>query len=497
MCALWFNSPGQPGNPTLNTEIGLYNKPVSKSAMLDSITLYHNIHFSYNPQLLNSESKVQFTGEVKRLYEILQLLIADTPLNYKVFNNQVVFFPIVADEKEKPVPEFIVLKGTVTEYRNSEPVPYCNISIVGKALGTMANLNGQFAVKVPVQHFTDTLAFSSLGFETYLLPLSEFSGKELAIGLAKKTYFLRSIDVIRYDPQFVLDQMDRHLMANYSSDYSLYTSFYRETIKENTVYTDISEAVLQLVKAPYNDQGREDHVKFIKGRKGAQAKPLNDINFRLKGGPYYITKLDVVKNRESFLSPELRHLYAYSFDRTVTIDNRQTAILSFKPILNLRDVLFEGKLYIDTETWGIARVEFQYTRHGLKASHNALVLKVPKKHTVIPTELSYVVQYKYLNGQWHLLSARSSFHIRINNRERKERTRFHSIAELLTTNIEKGGFQQFSRKEIFRPNEIFTDKIVGYDKDFWENYNTIEPEESLEKALKDFDNQNLMIIYKN
>jgi hypothetical protein len=400
-------------------------------------------------------------------------------------------------EKENNNQEYLIIKGTVYEANSNTPVAYCNISLVGKHLGTITNLEGRFAVKIPNEFENDTLGFSSLGYQTKYLPIAELINEEQTIQLEKRTYKLRSIDVVRYDPYTLLEKADINYTQNYEADYALYTTFYRELTRENSEYVDISEAVLQILKAPYDDKTSNDNVKFVKGRKAAKQQPLNEIQFKLKGGPYYITKLDVVKNRESFLNSELRHLYSFEFEKTISIDNRPAAIVSFEPISNLRDILFEGQLYIDLETYAIARVEFRYTKQGLKASHNALILKEPKKHRVIADELSYVIQYKYHNAKWYLLTARSSFHIRINNREKRERTRFHSVAELLTTNIEKGDFQKFSHKEIFRPNEIFTDKIISYDKAFWENYNTIKAEENLEKALKDFDKQNLMIIYRN
>lgn len=487
----------QSGDRTLNLEVTLKTEELSKASLLDTLEQIYGLHFSYNPILLEAEKPVKVDANRKPLYVILNALINPEVLGFKAFDNQVVFFPVQDEAEPISIPENIIIRGAVAEGRKGEPIPYCNIAIVSKALGTMTNQNGRFILKVPKTLMNDTLVFSSLGFESFILPIASYDGTELAIELSKKTYNLRSVDVIRYDPAFLLFKVDENIPLNYDNEYSLFSTFYRELTMENNEYIDISEAVLQVMKAPYTNETREDHVKFIKGRKGADARPLNDIKFRLQGGPYYITKLDVVKNNESFINPELRHLYTYNFDQLTSIDERQTAVVTFKPIYNLRDVLFEGKLYIDIETWAIARIEFQYTRQGLRMARNTLILKEPKRHRAIPTDLSYVIQYKYLNNKWYLLTARSKFNITINNKEKRERTKFYSVAELLTTNIEKGDFQHFSRKEIFKSNEIFTDKIVSYDRTFWESYNVIRPEEELEKALKNFDDQNLIIIYRN
>lgn len=488
-----FASSAQSGNSTLNRSISFETDSITKSALLDSLTKLYDIHFSYNPELLEADKKVSIHVSRQPLFSILKEIINPEILDFKALDNQVIIYPIQLEESAKVYLPFKVIKGTVLDQRKEDPVPYCNIGIMGKAVGTMTNQDGQFILKIPDKYLSDTLSFSCIGYEVEFRQIDSLPDESFTLELKKKTYQLKPIDIVRYDPMVVFDNVDRNLYNNYELDYTLLTTFYREIIQENDEYTDISEAVLQVLKAPYQKEIVEDHVKFLKGRKGAVSKPFNDIRFRLKGGPYYITKLDLVKNNESFLNPEFRHLYSYEFDKKVRLDNRETVVINFSPINNLRDILFEGKIYVDIETWAIARVDFNYTKQGLREARNSLIQKEPKHCKAIPTELEYTVQYKYINQKWYVLNARSSLRIKINNKDKKERTKFHSIAEILTTNIEKGEFHRFTKQEIFRSNEIFTDKIVSYDKNFWQNYNVIQPEQDLIDALKDFDNQNLVI----
>jgi hypothetical protein len=490
----------QQNTDALNIEVSLKAESITKSRMLDTLGSKYNIHFSYNPELINAGEILSVNIRRKPLYSVLQNIINPNVLNFKAFDNQIVFFPVQntpgATETDDTL-QFIVITGTVFDEDKKNNIPYCNISIVGKALGTMTNSLGEFTVKIPLAHKDDTLGFSSIGYEVAYFPVSKMNNEHMEVPLSKKTYTLREINVIRYNPTELLNKTIENFSNNYENDYTLLTNYYREITLENNEYTDISEAVLQVMKAPYSNEIKQDHVKFLKGRKGTETRPQTDIRFKLMGGPYYITKLDIVKNNESFINPEFRHLYHYDFDRITIIDNRETAVISFKPVYSLRDILYEGNIYIDTETYAITRVEFQYTKQGLKEARSSLVHKEPRRTRVVPTSLEYTVQYKLIDGKWYLLSARSSFQLRMNNRAKKEKTDYHSISELVTTNIEKGDFQKFGRKEIFRPNEIFTDKIVSYDKEFWKDYNVIHPEDRLVDALKKFDNRNLFITYKN
>lgn len=490
---LTFFSNAQSGNSTLNRAISFQADSITKSALLDSLSSIYNIHFSYNPELLNAQKKVQINTLEQPLFSVLKTIVDPKIIDFKALDNQVIFFPVQAEESAEVISPFKIIRGVVVDERKENPIPYCNIGIMGKAVGTMTNQNGQFIIKIPEKYKNDTVSFSCIGFEAVYTPLAEFSDEPVTIELVKKTYQLKPIDIVRYDPEVVFKNIDKNISKNYEHEFTLLTNFYREMIQENDAYTDISEAVLQVMKAPYFKESVNDHVKFLKGRKGAVSKPFNDIRFRLKGGPYYITKLDIVKNNESFINPEFRHLYSYDFDKKLLLDDRETAVINFTPIYNLRDILYEGKIYVDIETWAISRVDFQYTKQGLREARNTLIEKEPKHCKAIPTELVYTVQYKYINQKWYVLSARSSLKIKINNKDQKEKTNFHSVAEILTTNIEKGDFEHFTKQEIFRSNEIFTDKIVSYDRQFWQNYNIIQPEEQLIDALKNFDNQNLVI----
>lgn len=483
----------QTGTSTLTRPISFSADSLTRSVILDSLEYIYQVHFAYNPELIDAQAKTSIKAEDLALFEFLKILINNDSISIRALENQIIFYPVQRKEKALLQTPFKIIRGEIIDERKEDPVAYCNIGIVGKAVGSMSNLEGRFVIKIPEKYFSDTLSFSSIGYESVFLPVDAFDEKSKTIVLKRKNYQLRAIDVIRYNPQEVLNKLDENRKFNYDNQFMVMTTFYREIVKENDEYSDISEAVLQVLKAPYNRDAVEDHVKFLKGRKGASAKPYTDIRFRLKGGPYYITKLDVIKNHESFINPEYRHLYKYDFDRKTLIDNRETAVISFTPIANLQDILFEGKLYVDIETWALARVDFRYTKQGLKEARNTLIHKEPRHCRAIPTELSHIVQYKLMDQKWVLLSARSTMLVKINNREEKVKTHFESISEILTTNIDKNNFEQFTRREIFKSNEIFSDKIVEYDHLFWQNYNIIHPEEELTKALKNFNNQNLVI----
>jgi hypothetical protein len=490
---------GQQGINPLEIEITIDTDSLTKAALLDTISKKTNVHFSYNPELLGAQVKVKILPEKTTILTVLKNITNPELLGFHTLDNQIVLYPMKTEALEVIQPlqaQHLTIKGNIIDLKNDEPVPFCNISVVGKALGTMSNNDGNYTLKVPAKYLSDTLRFSCLGFLAFDIPIANITDSLLNIKLEKTVYHLKTVDVIHYQPALLLQNFFDNLTKNYNDEYSFFTTFYREIIQENSIFTEVSEAVLNVLKAPYSNKYNEDLVKFIKGRKSSELQPFNEIKFKLKGGPYYITKLDVVKNSESFIDPEFIQLYTYEFQKRTLIDGRETAMISFTPIYNLRDLLYEGTLYFDIETWAISRIEFNYTRQGLLEARQLMVEREPKGCKVIPSELSYQVQYKLIDQKWYFYSARSSMQLKIFNKEKKQRTHFKCISEILTTNIEIGNLQHFNRKDIFRPYEFFTEKINGYDKAFWENYNVIQPEEELNNALKTFDNHDLIITNK-
>jgi hypothetical protein len=483
----------EPATDALQRPITLQSDSVAKHVLLDTLEKVAGVYFSYDPQLISANTLVAVAFENKSLYEVLSAITDTTVAAFKALGNQIIFYPANTLPSEPKKPEYKVVAGVITEGKKQEPIAYCHVLISGQAIGTITNLEGRFSLKIPEEHFSDTLRFSCIGYSTRIQPISEIGNEELTVQLNSSSIQLKAIDVTHYNPMMVLDSVTRFLDRNYSKEPLLFTTFYREIIKQDGTYADISEAVIEVMKAPYDEEQKEDMVHFLKGRKSSNATSFDRFKLRMKGGPYYMTKLDVVKNQASFIHPDFRGIYKFSFIKNTLLDDRETLVIGFLPVGILRDMLYEGQLYIDRKTWAISRVEFNLTRQGLKEARAQLIEKEPKKMKAIPIELEYTVTYKFLNGKWYLHSLKSDFDIKLIDKQNHQRTRFYSSTEMLTTQIEADSKRSFNRKELFRPNEFVTEKMDTYDKDFWEHYNVIEPEEELTKAIRTFSNTSLQI----
>jgi hypothetical protein len=252
----------------------------------------------------------------------------------------------------------------------------------------------------------------------------------------------------------------------------------------------VAEAVLEIKKAVYGNDYDQDKVKFVKGRKNINVQPFRFVDFKIQGGPYYITKLDVVKTLDSFLDPEFREFYKYSLDDIVERDNRTLYVISFKPKEKVDYPCYQGNLFVDMSTFALVQADFSLSRSGLKFAHTSLIRKKPKDFYVRPIDVDYKVTYRKSENQWHLNHAQASIKFKVKSKEDRVNSTFHSTSDLLIADIKPDDGTHFKRDELFNPKDIFTEIITNYDEGFFGNYNTIIPSAELRKALQKYSYEN-------
>jgi hypothetical protein len=197
-----------------------------------------------------------------------------------------------------------------------------------------------------------------------------------------------------------------------------------------------------------------------------------------------MTKLDVVRTMDTFLDREYRRFYKYELDYLIDYFGRPTYIILFEPDGKIDFPCYEGRLFIDRETYALVHAEFSLSKDGMKYARKSLIRKKPKGFNVRPLDLDYRVTYRYNGGRWSLSTAQTSARFRVRSRDDKINSVFHSISDLLVTNHEWTALRRFEKDETFLPTDIFTEMIINYDKEFWGDFNIIQPDEDLRKALK-------------
>lgn len=90
----------------------------------------------------------------------------------------------------------IRLAGQVLAKESGSGLPYVNIGILEKNIGTASDEQGRFALDLPREHQQETLTFSAVGYEELSVPVAELrSMQPLVIKLQEKEMQLQEVVV--------------------------------------------------------------------------------------------------------------------------------------------------------------------------------------------------------------------------------------------------------------------------------------------------------------
>jgi hypothetical protein len=480
----------------LEKRISIEAKNESVSSILDSISVRAKIFFSYDPLAIDAERITDISIAGKTLRETLDILFM-SKLEYQLLGEQLIItVPEVEEVKkneagyEKSKPKIITFRGKVIDRDEKDALPYSSIFVLKKNIGTVTNNDGEFELKIPESMSRDTIVISCLGYRQYLQPIAGITDKNYTIPLDQTSVLLKEIKVTIINPQDIISRILAKIPYNYSQDAEIMTSFYREVLKQDHQYIDVAEALIEIRKASYDNPFAQDKTKVIKGRKGLNLEPFHFVDFKIQGGPFYITKLDVIKTLDSFLDPEYIDYYKFALKEIIEVDNRDTYVIQFKPKEKVDYPCYQGRLYVDMSSFALVQAEFSLSRSGLKFANESLIRKKPKSYNVRPISVNYRVSYRRANNKWHLSTAQADINFRVRSIKEKVNSVFSSESDLLVTDFRPNEGIQFRREEIFDPKDIFTEVVTNYDDGFWGDYNIIKPSEELRKSLLEYSEKN-------
>lgn len=487
-----FASGQKESNSVLDRKISLELRNAPVASILDHISSAAHVNFSYDASLFDAERKVSLIVFNKTVREALDQLFGNSFV-YKELGDQIIITrpngPLIKKQEadsSRVAPALIVFRGKVIDREENRALPYTSISVQRSSIGTISNTDGEFELKIPQSLQADTVVFSMLGYRTFFQPINQINPAENTIYLQPVSIKLKEIKVTYISPDEIINKILAKISYNYPGKPEDMTAFYREVLKQDNKYIDVAEAVLKIRKASYDNGFSNDKIILVKGRKNLNVNTFKHVDFKIQGGPFYSTKLDVVKTLDSFLDPDFRAFYKYTLEQIIELDDRETYVVKFRPKENVDYPCYHGVLYVDLSTFALVRAEFSLNRSGLKFARESLIKKKPKDFFVRPLEANYNVGYRRIDNKWHFSTAHTSVLFKVRSKKDNVNSSFRSVSDLLITDIKPDDGTLFKRNELFNPKDIFTDLITSYDENFWKDYNTIVPSENLRKALHDY-----------
>jgi YHS domain-containing protein len=301
------------------------------------------------------------------------------------------------------------------------------------------------------------------------------------------TLVLETVTVRPYDAYTLVENMMRKISDNYSESPNAMMAFYRETVKQHKRYVSISEAVVDIYKASYVNDLKEDETRLYKARKSSDVKKQDTIVFKLQGGPDGILLMDVIKNPYVLFSDGKIANYLFEIDEVISIDGKINYSVSFKQKTFVEQPLYFGKLFIDVNTNALTAAEFSLNIADKNKAAALFIRKKPLGMKITPENTTYIVKYKEKDGKYYFNYARNEVTFKVDWNKRFFNSYYTIMSEIAVTDRNENNVSEFTRKERLNSNIVFSEKLTAFaDDDFWGEYNTIEPEESIEAAIKKY-----------
>lgn len=390
---------------------------------------------------------------------------------------------IKATDVTKNENKYATISGVVKDKSDKHTLSYANVSIAGGTESTVTNADGEFTFKVKEPIENTMLEVSHLGYANTHIRLKEGDSNLSTVWMTPSTLILSEVVVNGRNPRELVEEAIRKIPANYSAEADRLTGFYRETSRKRRHYINIAEAVIDLHKTPYTQNADRDRVRILKGRRLLSPKASDTLAVKLLGGPNASIYLDVVKNPDLLLSPEILPCYDFHFEEPTAIDKRPQYVVSFTPNRKLPYALYYGKFYIDKEHLSFTRAEFFLDTSDRYKATQAILHSKPFGLRFRPVEVAYQVNYTDYNGKTYLNYVRNEIRFKCDWRRKLFATSYAVVSEMVVTDVELSA-TNIPIREAFSKDQIFSDDAsLFFDKDFWGNYNIIKPDESLEKAV--------------
>ena len=408
----------------------------------------------------------------------------------------------------------LVLTGRVLDAASGEPVAFAHVGLAERGVGTATGFDGRFEVKLPPGAAREVFSISSIGYDTYRVPLGDLEDGATVRLVPSVTGLTEVVVMDGLAAENIVRRAVRAIPDNYADAPTNTRAFYRESLTDDSLrFRYLAEGVLDVHKSSYANP-REGQVGVVQARKINLRDPLDTVvNSGFTSGHMAAHRFDVVKNREDFLDEDFFDVYRYRLEGMTTYDDAPVYIVAFEAdpeadpaaakkrkrgslgsLLTgglLDGVLFTdsrnentgkieprlaGRVFIGEDDYAILRAEFDVTEEGLRRYSDYPLYSGDWAAN------TYTVNYRKAGDRWYFSDA-----VREGTYHSGERY----TNEVRTTALLEGSANQIPYLRRVGRSERFVDFTGRYSPDFWRDYNVVPMSEGLAEGMRQFETMRL------
>lgn len=370
------------------------------------------------------------------------------------------------------------VSGRVVDAQSGNPLESVLVSSETGGPSTVTNADGNFTLKSEAP--LPFLVFSYMGYSSVRVTPGE---GPLRIKMYRQSIALPGASILSGDPYEIVRAARDLIPDNYSQDLETLLCFYRETVRKRQKFVYVSEAVARLNKGPYSHNVFNDRAALDKSRVLISQKKSDTLRVKMLGGPAQALSLDAVKNLEMLLEDDELNNYNLEIGKPEFIDGRAQFVITVIPAENTPNPLYNGTLYIDQQRMSFTRMELSMDMSNPEKVTAAILRKKPSGLRFKPQEVTLTLNYHTDGDVTRLSYFRNTMRFTCDYKKRLISTDFTMVNELVVTGRIVPPVP-INRTEMFRLGDALGDTAELFsDPAFWEDYNIIEPSESLEHAI--------------
>lgn len=459
--------------------------------LLKDISEQSGYLFIYDSQIIDNDQKVKIAKGEYSLCDAIYLITGNNQLQIDL-SGTYILLRLAENQTQKkteyntPIQQNIhfTIGGSLFDQETGDVIIFASVRILNTSTGTVTNQDGNFQLVVADSLQNHKVRFSHIGYESREIDLTLLKNNSISLGLTPQTISLEEVVVNVVNPKQVLDDMLHSRTTNYASEPVYLTTFYREGIDHNDRNIDLTESVLQVYKTGYDKDVTNDQVKLIKKRRILNRLETDTIFPKMRSGIKSCLILDIIKELPEFITPDKETPYTYSYTGKSTIDDKMVHIISFQQKEQIPEPLYAGKLFIEVESKALVEVRFEVNPKLVNKATHTFIDKKNAKLKINLQQASYIVSYKPSdNDLYYINHIRGDIRFKIRRKKHLFSSPLNFWFEMATCDIKTKNVKPFPQNERISTTRIFAETKHSYDKNFWNNFNIILPEENLKNTI--------------
>jgi hypothetical protein len=156
--------------------------------------------FSYNPDKIDLQKKINIHATELNMHEILQLVLPEMELEYLLIEEKIV----IRKMKDKPagsivLPEkkMIILSGFIRDAASGEALIGASVSVPGTSTGTICNEYGFYSLRLEEGQYE--IACSFIGYHKKIKSLTLFSNSRISVELNRQPTVIEEVKINAYE----------------------------------------------------------------------------------------------------------------------------------------------------------------------------------------------------------------------------------------------------------------------------------------------------------